>query len=54
MGNLGANNQIRNFSDLDEDALNAIMKIYQEIYFLVATSCWRKGFTISSADLLLK
>lgn len=30
-------------TDLDEDALNAISKIYQEIYFIVATSCWRNG-----------
>ncbi|XP_028969154.1 uncharacterized protein LOC108865275 [Galendromus occidentalis] len=31
--------------DLDEDALNAVSKIYQEIYFLVATSSWRNDMS---------
>ncbi|OQR71131.1 hypothetical protein BIW11_11185 [Tropilaelaps mercedesae] len=40
--------------DLDEDALNAIMKIYQEIYFLVATSCWRKDMSRAAISYALR
>ncbi|XP_022699855.1 uncharacterized protein LOC111266550 [Varroa jacobsoni] len=40
--------------DLDEDALNAIMKIYQEIYFLVATSCWRKDMSLATISYALR